>query len=51
MYKNHVDALREAGDCKKNLQENIGNIKAERNSLKKSAMLPIFEQGSSTYIK
>ena len=35
MYKNHVESLRESGDCKNNLQEKIGNITAQRNSFKK----------------
>ena len=32
MYKNHVESLREAGDHKKNLQENLGIITAESES-------------------
>ena len=51
MYKNRVESLRDAGDCKKNLQENIGKITAERNSFKKFTMLLIFEQGYPTCIK
>ena len=51
MYKNHVESLIEAGDYNKNLQEKLGNITAEHDSFKKIAMLPIFEQGSPTYIK
>ena len=35
MYNNHVEYLRETIDCKKNLQEKLGNITAERNSFKK----------------
>ena len=48
MYKNHVESLREASDYKKNLQEKLGNITAERDYFEKSATLPIFEQGSPT---
>ena len=48
MYKNHVEYIREAGDCNKNLQEKLGNITAERNSLEKSATLPRFEKGYPT---
>ena len=51
IYKNHVEYIGEISDCKKTLQEHLGNITAERNSLKKSATLPRFEQGSPTYIK
>ena len=47
MYKNHVEYLREASDYKKNLQEKLGNITAECNYFRESAMFPIFEQGSS----
>ena len=32
MYKNHVEYLREAVGCKKNMQERLGNITAERDS-------------------
>ena len=46
--KNHVEYIREAGDCNKNLQEKLGNITAERNSLEKSATLPRFEKGYPT---
>ena len=35
IYKNHVELLREASGCKKNLQENLDNITAERYSSKK----------------
>ena len=35
MYNNHVEYIREPGDCKKNMQENLGNITAERDYLKK----------------
>ena len=51
MYRNHVEYLREAGDCKRNLQEKLSNIIAERYSFQKIAMLPIFEKVSPTYIK
>ena len=48
MYNHHVESLRESIDCKKNLQENIGNITSERNYFEKNATLPRFEQGSPT---
>ena len=35
MYKNRVKSLWEAGDCRKYLQENIGNITDERDYFKK----------------
>ena len=35
MCKNRIESLREAGDCKKNLQENLGNITDERDYLEK----------------
>ena len=44
MYKNNVEHIREAGDCKNNVQENLGNITAERDYFERSAMLPIFDQ-------
>ena len=50
IYKNHVKYIREAGDCKKNLQEKLGNITTSQ-LFQKSEILPIFEQGSPTYIK
>ena len=31
MYKNHVEYLRETGDCKKTLQEKLFNSTAEHN--------------------
>ena len=37
MYKNHVEFLRGAGDCNKNRQENLVNIKSERNYIKESS--------------
>ena len=43
MYKTNVKYLREAGYCKKNMQENIGNIIAKHNYFKISATLPRFE--------
>ena len=51
MYKNHVEYFREASDCKKNIQEKLGNITAERDYFEKSAILPRFEQGSPIHIK
>ena len=42
MYNNHVEYIREAGDFRKNLQENLGNITAERYSFEKSATLSGF---------
>ena len=50
MYKNHVEYLRETGDCKKTLQEKLFNITAEKKSLKEITILPRFEQGYPTYI-
>ena len=35
MYKDHVEYIREAGDYKKKLQENLGNITAEQDCFKK----------------
>ena len=35
VYNKHVEPLTKYGDCKKNLQEKIDNITAERDSLKK----------------
>ena len=42
MYKNHVESLIETGDCKKNLQEKLGNITAKRDYFEKNATLPRF---------
>ena len=35
MYKNHVESLRKSGDCKKNMQENLGNITVQREYFEK----------------
>ena len=51
MYNNHVEYLRETGNCKKNLQEKLSNITAECDYLEENSTLPRFEQGSPTYIK
>ena len=48
MYNNCVEYLREAGDWKENLQENIGSITAERDPFEDIVTLPRFEQESST---
>ena len=41
MYNNNIESIRESGDRKKNLQENIGNITAERDSCKKCKVINI----------
>ena len=43
MYKNHVQYLRETGDCQKKLHEKPGNIPAEHDSFGKISTLPRFE--------
>ena len=48
IYNNHVESLKEAGDWKKNLQENLDNITGELYSFKKNAILSRFEQGYPT---
>ena len=48
MYKNNVEYLREASDCKKKMQQKMGNIIAERNYSETIATLPRFEQVSPT---
>ena len=35
MYNNQVESLRETGDCRKNLQQNLGNVTAEHDYFKK----------------
>ena len=42
MYRNHVESLREAGDCKKTLLGNLGNIVAENDYFEKGVTLTIF---------